>query len=69
MTITNYWWLLIWLFTAGFILQTLFPKEKIVVAGKKEERWSWLAALLLVVPYIIWTAFRTDYFGDSLLSS
>lgn len=65
MTITNYWWLLIWLFTAGFILYIAFPKEKINNLGKTEERWSWLAAMILIVPYIIWAGFRSNYFGDT----
>ena len=26
MTLTNYWWLLIWLFTGGLALAALFPK-------------------------------------------
>ena len=67
MTLTNYWWLLIWLFTVGAFLHIFTQKETVVVAGKKEERWSWYAAIALAVPYVIWATFRTNYFGDTAL--
>lgn len=67
MTLTNYWWLLIWLFTVGIFLHAFAQKETVFVAGKKEERWSWFAAIALVIPYVIWAGFRTDYFGDTAL--
>ena len=67
MTLTNYWWLLIWLFTVGIFLHAFAQKETVFVAGKKEERWSWFAAIVLVIPYVIWAGFRTDYFGDTAL--
>ena len=65
MTLTNYWWLLIWLFAGGAVLTIVFPKRREVVMGKVEERWSPLAAVLLVVPYIVWAGFRSDGFGDT----
>lgn len=64
MTLTNYWWLLIWVFGAGAVLNYLIPKERVIVNGKTEERWSWLAAVILVAPYVIWTANR-QWFGDT----
>lgn len=67
MTLTNYWWLLIWLFTVGAFLHFFVQKETVVVAGKKEERWSWYAAIALAIPYVIWAGFRTNYFGDTAL--
>ena len=67
MELTNYWWLLIWIFFGGFLMSRL-PKQTEVVNGKEVERWSWLAAVLLVIPYIIWAGFRGNI-GDSLLSS
>lgn len=60
MTLTNYWWLLIWLFVGGGILTIAVPKRPERVLGKTEYRWSWEAALLLVIPYIVAATFRTD---------
>lgn len=65
MTLTNYWWLLIWLFTGGVVLAIVFPKRREIVMGKVEKRWSPLAAVLLVVPYIVWAGFRSDTYGDT----
>lgn len=65
MTLTNYWWLLIWLFTAGVVLKFLVPKQQEVVLGKTKIRWNKLAALILIIPYIIWAGFRSDWFGDT----
>lgn len=65
MTLTNYWWLLIWLFTGGAVLAIVFPKRREIVMGRVEKRWSPLAAVLLVVPYIMWAGFRSDGFGDT----
>ena len=69
MELRNCWWLLIWCIVGGFILDRYMPKETIDVLGKKEQRWRLGPALVLVLPYIIWAGFRTNYFGDSLLSS
>ncbi len=33
--------------------------------GKEVERWSPLAAVLLVAPYVVQAAFRTDIYGDT----
>lgn len=65
MTITNYWWLLIWLFTVGVFFHFYDRKETVMTAGGKEERWSWFGAITLAFPYVIWAGFRTDYFGDT----
>lgn len=66
MTLTNYWWLLIWVFIAGAFFTILFPKQREIVLGKQEERWRVFPAILLVLPYIIWAGFRTDAFGDTI---
>lgn len=60
MTLTNYWWLLIWMFVGGVILEIFIPKQQELILGKKEQRWSVMAAIILVVPYIIWAGFRPD---------
>lgn len=66
MTLTNYWWLLIWLFAGGAIMR-VFPKKQERLGGKTVERWNVLPAILMVLPYIIWAGFRHDYFGDTAL--
>lgn len=65
MTLTNYWWLLIWLFTAGLLLTLVIPKRQEIINGQKELRWYPFAAIAIIVPYIIWTGFRGDSFGDT----
>ena len=64
MRLTNYWWLLIWLFCAGGFLYWYFPRQKVLVNGKYEERWTWLPAIILAAPYVVWAAYRT-VFGDT----
>lgn len=64
MTLTNYWWLLIWIFVGGWIF-SMVPKQQEIVNGKIEERWQMIAAVGLALPYIIWTGFRVDSFGDT----
>lgn len=65
MTLTNYWWLLIWLVTGGAFLAFCFPKKHEFILGKKEERWNVIPAIILVLPYILWAGFRTNGFGDT----
>lgn len=65
MTLTNYWWLLIWMFTGAAFFAVFMPKREEIVLGKKEMRWTPLAAVLAVLPYIIWAGFRGDNFGDT----
>ena len=69
MTLTNYWWLLIWVFVGGGALMILVPKQRELVNGKKVERWTVPAALILILPYILWAGFRSNAFGDSRVSS
>lgn len=63
MTLTNYWWLLIWLFAGGAITGA-FPKKQERLNGESVERWGCLPAISLVLPYIIWAGFRVS-FGDT----
>lgn len=65
MTLTNYWWLLIWLFIGGLFLNSLFSKRDEIVLGKREKRWNIIPAVILVLPYIIWAAYRSDNWGDT----
>ena len=64
MTLTNYWWLLIWLFIGGAIFNNM-PKRREHLNGEVVARWDVLPAILMVVPYIIWAGFRDGSFGDS----
>ena len=66
MTLTNYWWLLIWLFLGGAIFRNM-PKRRERLNGEIVEHWDVLPAILMVVPYILWAGFRHDYFGDTAL--
>lgn len=69
MILTNYWWLLIWVFIGGWVLNIYIPKRHEVVLGNTEVRWRVLPAFLLMLPYIVWAGFRSNAFGDSPLSS
>lgn len=64
MRLTNYWWLLIWLFTGGIIISLIIPKRNELVMGKMKIRWDWFSAVLLASPYVVWAAFRSGV-GDS----
>lgn len=64
MRLTNYWWLLIWLFAGGAFLLAAFPKQEELVCGKAEYRWMKLPAYLLMLPYLVWAMFRA-WFGDT----
>lgn len=64
MKLTNYWWLLIWMFAVGGVMAFFLPKRKEYVCGREEYRWEWLPAILLALPYVIWAGTR-GYFGDT----
>lgn len=64
MTLTNYWWLLIWLVAAGGLLTVAVPQQPVRVAGKIEYRWGLVPALILACPYAVW-AMNRSYFGDT----
>lgn len=64
MILTNYWWMLIWILGGG-VLAIFVPKQQELVKGKKVERWTMPAALILILPYILWAGFRSDNFGDT----
>ena len=66
MTLTNYWWLLIWLFLGGAIFRNM-PKRMETLNGRTVDRWDFWPAILMVVPYIIWAGCRDWSFGDSLV--
>lgn len=65
MVLTNYWWLLLWLFTGGLLLDYFAPKRNQMINGQVQKRWCISSAFFLVLPYIIWAGFRTDSYGDT----
>ena len=68
MTLTNYWWLLIWLFTGGILIVVTTTYQQSTGNIRRNEARSgmtMLPAFLLVLPYIIWGGFRTNAFGDT----
>ena len=58
MELTNYWWLLIWIFGAGALSLLLRVKRPETVMGRTEERWGWVPAILLMLPFFLWAGFR-----------
>lgn len=60
MTLTNYWWLLVWLFTGGVFLRSM-PRQHEQLNEITVERWKMLPAIVLVVPYVIWAGFRSNF--------
>lgn len=64
-TLTNYWWLLIWMFTGGLFLKVFSSRKRELVGGQVETRWRMMPAVLMVVPYIIWAGYRGNNFGDT----
>lgn len=65
MLLTNYWLLLIWIFIGGGFIAYFFPRRYEIVMGVKERRWTIFASLLVIFPYLIWTGFRSDIYGDT----
>ena len=68
MTLTNYWWLLIWMFTGGLLITVMSTYRQSVGGIRHDEARSGLSvlsALLIVLPFIIWGGFRTDASGDT----
>ena len=51
MTLTNYWWLLLWLVIAGGVLAVAVPGQLVQIMGKTEYRWSMTSVLILACPY------------------
>lgn len=64
MTLTNYWWLLIWILGAGLFFTFVETRRYENVLGKTQLRWNIPSALILVAPYIVWAGFRSDI-GDT----
>ena len=65
MRLTNYWWLLIWLFIGAIMAVVVPVTSSEYVLGKKERRWGMIPAIFLACPYAVWSGFRHDWFGDT----
>ena len=65
LTLRNYWWPLIWLFLGNFVLSRL-PRRRERLRGRIVERWDLMPALVMVLPYIVWSGFRGGI-GDTWL--
>ena len=67
MAIKNFWWLLIWMFLFGAVSYLFIPQRGEIVLGRRVRRWNWLPAAILAAPYVIWAAWRRNYFGDTAM--
>lgn len=65
MRLTNFWWLLIWLFLFGSLSYLFIPQQTEMIHGRPAVRWKWASAALLALPYVIWAAWRSDFYGDT----
>ncbi len=65
MRLNNYWWLLLWPILFGAVSALFFSKQEELVQGKREVRWRQLSAVILVMPLIIWAAWRSNKYGDT----
>lgn len=64
-TLTNYWWLLLWILGPGFLIDRYFPKIKENILGKSEVRTPWLPAIVIAIPYVLWAGYRPRGMGDT----
>ena len=63
----NFWWLLIWMFLAGGFCYFFVPQQEEEVLGHREPRWNFAPAFFTVLPYLLWTAWRSNGYGDTVL--
>ena len=64
---TSYWHPLIWIFAAGIVLYSM-PKKTEYICGQYVQRWHWVTVTMLVLPYILWAGYRTNFI-DRLLDN
>lgn len=60
MQLLNDWRELLWLFIGGAVLSYAFPKKQERLLGKTVKRWDYLPAILLMIPFALWSGFRGD---------
>lgn len=61
MELTNYWWLLIWIFVGGSIMTMGVSKKQEIILGESVYRWKYAPAMLLILPYIVWAGYRGNF--------
>lgn len=64
MTLTNYWYMFIWIIIVG-LFSYLIPQETIVKKDFIYKKWGIISVLISVAPLICWAAFRTSGWGDT----
>ena len=64
LTLTNYWFLIIWFIPAALIT-AYFANRPVSVFGILEYRIPYIIAFLVALPYWIWAGFRGNEFGDT----
>ena len=57
---TSYWHPLVWIFAAGIVLYSM-PKKTQYISGQYLQRWHWVSVIMLVLPYILWAGYRTNF--------
>ncbi len=67
MTLTNFWWIIIWPVLIGSLSYFINARRPEVVLGKIEYRWNWFSVSILTAPFVIWTGYRGNQFGDTAL--
>ena len=61
MTLSNFWWILIWPFLFGLLSLIINMQHDEVVDGERCVRWHIFAACALVVPLVIWAGWRKGF--------
>lgn len=46
-------------------MSCIFPRTKENINNKMQYRWRKISAFIVILPYIIWSGFRSDNFGDT----
>lgn len=64
MTLTNYWWIIIWVIVGGGICAIAFPSQTEFVMGKQRNLWNPFTTYVFIAPLIVWAGFRKN-FGDT----
>ena len=66
MTLNSYWLQFIWVFFVALVSNYFFHKETSKINGIASEKWTWVQAGFLALPYVYWTAIRSTAFGDTV---
>ena len=62
----SYWYPYLWVLLTGVVCLFInFSRPETDLQGRSVMRWRWVPAVLLMVPLVLWTAWRPLPFGDS----